>query len=113
MEISFSILHGKMTRTTVPLRPHLAGPTRHSCQPTMKNRGRGLSWCKAAAVGLESNNGRRSGEGEQAGEVAGEAAHHLWAAAGREAHRDGSSMAVHDGRRGSPVAGHRRSGGRQ
>jgi hypothetical protein len=34
----------------------------------------------------------------------------FWAADGGDAHWNGFSMAVHNGRRGSPVAGHRRGG---
>jgi hypothetical protein len=49
----------------------------------------------------------------QAEGKAGEVGTLFWAAAGREAHRDGSSTVVCNGQRGSPMVGHKRGEGRR
>jgi hypothetical protein len=88
--------------------PHLADPTRHSCLPIVKNRGRGFPWHRAAARG--SNPATTVlGWGEQAWEVAGEATHQFGVSGWGVAHRRGCSTVVQSSNGESTMARRRRA----
>jgi hypothetical protein len=88
------------------------GPNQAGLAPNRRTGDLRFPWCTVVAVAAGYSERQRGAVGKWSKGEADEVMHPFWAAAGREAHQDASSMVMHDGQNGLPVAGHSRGGGR-